>query len=102
ITSKQLTITSPTGYANGTVSGSFGNINGAIVSTNTMVSTTTDINGKYSFRLTNGTYILTASKEPEYYPNSVEVTVTANSTITQDIILTLKPTGNITGNVMIK
>jgi len=39
-------------------------------------------------------------KGAEYYPNSsVIVTVTAFTTITQDIILTAKPTGNITGMV---
>ncbi|VVB51776.1 Cytochrome c7 c [uncultured archaeon] len=100
ISSMQLTVNQPTGYANGTVSGSLGNIIGATVITNTSVSTITDQNGKYSLNLTNGTYRLTASKEPEYYPNSsVIVTVTAYTTVTQDIILATKPTGNITGTV---
>jgi hypothetical protein len=100
IISTQLTVIQSTGYANGTVSGSLGNIVGATVMTNTSAYTTTDQNGKYSLNLQNGMYILTASKEPEYYSNSsVIVTVTAYTTVTNDIILATKPTGNITGNV---
>ncbi|MCX9083210.1 MAG: hypothetical protein OIN87_00225, partial [Candidatus Methanoperedens sp.] len=71
-----------------------------IVSTDTDISTTTNETGFYSLSLTNGTYHLTASKEPEYYPNSsVTVTVTAFNTITKDIVLTLKPMGKINGTV---
>ena len=70
ISSMQFIVNQPKGYANGTVSGSLGNIIGATVMTNTSVSTITDQNGKYSLNLTNGTYRLTASKEPEYYSNS--------------------------------
>jgi len=103
ISGAQFTVNQPKGYANGTVSGSLGNIIGATVMTNTSVSTTTDQYGKYSLNLTNGTYRLTASKEPEYYPNSsVIVTVTAYTTVTRDIILATKPKGNITGKVMNK
>ena len=101
ISTKQLTVVQPTGYGNGTVYGILDKkIAGAIVSTNTSVSTTTDLNGAYSLSLPNGTYRLTASKEPEYYPNSsVIVAVMAFTTVTQDIILIVKPTGNITGLV---
>jgi len=101
IRSSQFTVVQPTGYNNGTVSGRLGSgITGAIVSTNTSISTTTDETGFYSLSLTNGTYLLTASKEPEYYlNNSVIVTVIARTNITTNIILDLKPTGNITGTV---
>jgi len=99
--STQLIVEEPEGYDNGTVYSILGNhIAGATVSTDTGISTTTDETGFYSLSLVNGTYHLIASKEPEYYPNSsVSVTVTAFTTITQDIILTPKPTGNITGSV---
>jgi hypothetical protein len=97
----QFIVEQPEGYDNGTVYGSLGvKLAGAIVSTDTGVYTYTNETGFYSLSLVNGTYHLTASKEPEYYPNSsVSVTVTAFTTVTQDIILTAKPTGNITGNV---
>jgi len=99
--STQFTVKQPEGYDNGTVYGTLGvKLAGAIVSTDTGISTTTNSTGFYSLSLVNGTYHLTASKEPEYYPNSsVVVTVTAFTTVTQDIILTAKPTGNITGRV---
>ncbi|MDL5503069.1 MAG: carboxypeptidase-like regulatory domain-containing protein, partial [Candidatus Methanoperedens sp.] len=101
ISSKQLTVNQPTGYNNGTVNGRLGNgLAGAIVSANNSVSTTTDETGFYSLSLTNGTYRLTASKEPEYYSNSsVIVTIIARTNITTNIILDLKPKGNITGVV---
>jgi hypothetical protein len=97
----QFIVKQPEGYNNGTVYGSLGaKLAGAIVSTDTGISMTTNSTGFYSLRLANGTYQLTASKEPEYYPNSsVSVTVTAFTTITQDITLTLKPTGTISGTV---
>ena len=97
----QFTVKQPEGYDNGTVYGTLGvKLAGAKVSTNTGVYTYTNETGFYSLSLVNGTYQLTASKEPEYYPNSsVSVTVTAFTTVTQDIILTAKPTGNITGKV---
>jgi hypothetical protein len=97
----QFIVKQPEGYDNGTVYGSLGaKLSGATVSTDTGISTTTNSSGFYSLSLANGTYHLTASKEPEYYINSsVEVTVTAFSTITQDIILTAKPTGTISGTV---
>ncbi|MFZ3384840.1 MAG: carboxypeptidase regulatory-like domain-containing protein, partial [Candidatus Methanoperedens sp.] len=102
--SAQFKVEEPEGYGNGTVYGILDQkIAGAIVSTNTSVSTTTDQNGAYSLSLPNGTYQLTASKEPEYYPNSsVIVTVTAYTTVNRDIILTSRPTGNISGTVRVK
>ena len=97
----QFIVNQPEGYDNGTVYGSLGvRLSGAIVSTDTGISTTTNGTGFYSLSLANGTYHLTASKEPEYYiNNSVVVTVEAFTTITQDIILTAKPKGSIAGKV---
>ena len=97
----QFMVKQPQGYDNGTVYGILGvKLAGAIVSTDIGISTTTNETGFYSLSLANGTYHLTASKEPEYYTNSsVVVNVAAFTTITQDIILTAKPTGNITGKV---
>ena len=100
----QLIVEEPEGYNNGTVYGTLGNhIAGVTVSTDTGISTTTNETGFYSLSSINGTYHLTASKEPEYYPNSsVSVTVIAGTNITTNIILDLKPTGNITGILTIK
>ncbi|VVB89207.1 Cytochrome c7 c [uncultured archaeon] len=102
VASAQFTVVKPSGFDNGTVYGILGNnIAGATVSTNTGIHTTTNESGFYSLSLENGTYQLIANKEPEYYQNSsVFVTVTAFTTITQNIILTPKPTGNISGVVM--
>jgi len=99
--STQLIVEEPEGYDNGIVYGTFGNhIAGATVKTDTGISTTTNETGFYSLSLVNGTYHLTAIMEPEYYPNtSVIVTVIANTNITANIILDMKPTGNITGMV---
>jgi hypothetical protein len=101
VSTTQFIVKQPLGYDNGTIYGTLGaTLAGAKVSTDTGISTTTNGTGFYSLSLANGTYHLTASKEPEYYPNSsVSVTVTAFTTVTQDIILTAKPTGNITGKV---
>ena len=97
----QFRVDPPNGYINGTVTGnSSEGIAGVIVVTDTGMSATTDGSGFYSLSLTNGTYRLTASKEPEYYPNSsVLIAVTARTSITSNIILDEKPTGNITGIV---
>jgi hypothetical protein len=104
VSSIQFTVIKQTGDATGMVRGILGNnISGAIVFTNTTFSTITDSNGLYSLTLPVGTYRLTASKEPQYYPNSsVVVNVLAFTTVTVDIILTPKPTGTIRGNVTIK
>jgi hypothetical protein len=101
VSSIQFTVIKQTGDATGTVSGSLGNISGGIVSTNTNIFTTTNSEGFYSLTLPPGTYTLIATKEPEYYPESVIIEVTAFTTVTQDIILTLKPAGTIRGNVSI-
>jgi len=98
-----LIVEPPKGYVNGTVNDSLSGsgIPGVTVTTNTGLSTNTDSTGFYSLSLTNGTYSLTATRVPEYYPNTTipSVTVTAFTTVTRDIIMTKKPTGTISGVV---
>ena len=96
-----LPLAIPTGYINGSVKYNNTGISGAVVATNTSVSTTTDTSGFFSFQLPAGTYQLTATCEPEYYPNnSIASTVVIGTTVmAQDINLIKKPTGNITGIV---
>jgi len=96
-----LPLTIPTGYINGSVKYNNAGITGAVVATNTNVSTTTDTSGFYSFRLPAGNYQLTATCEPEYYPNSSMIIplVIGTTVVAQDINLIKKPAGNITGIV---
>lgn len=87
------------GFMSGSVYNSTG-IAGAIVSTNTSNSTTSDASGIYALLVPAGMYNLTVKKEPEYYSNrSVAVTAISGTTIPQDIELSKKQTGNITGSV---
>ncbi|VVB86396.1 Cell surface glycoprotein [uncultured archaeon] len=96
-----LPLAIPTGYINGSVKYNNTGVEGAVVATNNSVSTTTDASGFFSFQLPAGTYQLTATCEPEYYPdNSTASTVVIGTTVmAQDINLIKKPTGNITGMV---
>jgi parallel beta-helix repeat protein len=95
-----LPLTIPRGYINGSVFGCGNEIFGAIISTNTGVSVTTDISGLYSILVPAGSYNIIATKDPEYLlNNSVSVTVFPGTTVEQDIELVKKPTGNITGSV---
>ncbi len=88
------------GYINGTVLSNGREISGAIVTTNTSVSTITDASGFYSLLVPAGTYDLTASREPEYYSNnSVVATAISGATVIQDIELMKKPTGMLIGTV---
>jgi len=74
-------------------------IAGAIVSTNTSITKTTDANGFYSMVLDAGTYNLTVIRDPVYYSNSSVTIDISIPHLDQDIVLTLKPTGSITGIV---
>jgi hypothetical protein len=91
------------GYINGTVmdNSTTAGISGAKVITQTGNMTTTNESGFYSLYLDAGTFNLTVTREPEYYQNgSVAVTVTSGATAPQDINLTKKPIGTITGKVV--
>lgn len=95
-----LALAVPTGYINGSIKYNNTGIADAIVTTNTSVSANTDVSGFYSFRLPAGSYRLTASGEPKYYPgSSIDAAVVIGTTITMDFNLTEKPTANITGVV---
>ena len=89
-------------YINGTVKDSVNKIGipGVRVSTNTSISTTTDDSGFYFMLVPEGTYNLTATNDPVFYPNSsVMVTAISGMNVVQDIELLLKPKGNISGLV---
>ena len=97
--STTLTVEPPKGYINGTVTSGGSPVADAVVST-TGASTTTDVNGNYSLRLLEGTYDVTASKEPAYTDNTVSgVVVIVDTTTIQDIVLIQKPLGEISGVV---
>ena len=89
------------GNINGTVIDNYGSeVSGAVITTGTGISTMSDVNGSYDLTLAPGTYQLTTARGFEHYVNSsVFVNVAASSITTQDIILALKPTGNISGTV---
>lgn len=88
------------GYINGTVMNNSNGIAGAVITTNTSVTTIANETGVYSLLLSPGTYNLTVTKEPEFYSNiSVVVTAISGATVAQDIELIRKPTGNIIGSV---
>ena len=75
---------------------------GVTVSTTGGISSVTDGSGKYSLVVGQGSYPLTASYDVRYYTNSsVTVSTTGFTSVTQDIELVLKPTGNITGAVSV-
>ncbi len=99
VQSATLTVLPAKGYINGTVTRSGLPIAGATVST-MGASTTTDVNGNYSLMIESGTYDVTVIKRPEYYDNTTTgISVTPDNTTIQHFIITLKPTGNITGTV---
>jgi hypothetical protein len=95
-----LIVIDSNGFVNGTVRNSSGSmIAGAMVMTNTGVSSITDINGFYSLDLNIGTYDLTAIKEPEFYANNSfsSVNLTNSKTEIREAILEEKPKGSIYG-----
>jgi hypothetical protein len=88
-------------FINGTVMDSFTKIGiqGVTVSTNASISTTTNASGFYSLAITAGAYDLTGTFAPSYYTNSTTVLTTLSTSVVQDIELTKKPIGMITGSV---
>jgi len=64
-------------------------------------SNITDSNGKYSWRISYGTYSVIVRKDPTYYDNtSTGIIVTPNNTTNHNVVLALKPNGTIGGTVM--
>ncbi|MCK5660399.1 MAG: carboxypeptidase regulatory-like domain-containing protein, partial [Methanosarcinales archaeon] len=99
IQSTSLTVEPPIGYINGTVTSGGSPIAGVVIST-TGASTTTAADGTYSLSVVAGTYDVTASKAPVYADSTATgVAVISEATTTQDFVLTLNPTGSITGTV---
>jgi len=97
-----LPLTIPTGY--GYISGKVMNysipIAGAIVTTNISNTTNTDVSGMYSLLVPAGTYDLTSTSEPGFYPNSsVTISVESGKNVIQDIELIKKPMGDIMGTI---
>jgi len=89
-------------YINGTVIDSVNKtgIVGVTVSTNTSLSTMTNVTGFYSFEVTSGVYELTAKLDPTYYTNNtITVSTIGSAVVWQEIELLKKPTGTITGTV---
>ncbi|CAG0957787.1 partial Pesticidal crystal protein Cry22Aa, partial [Methanosarcinales archaeon] len=75
---------------------------GVTVSTTGGISSVTDGYGKYSLVVGQGSYPLSSSYDIRYYTNSsVTVSTTGFTSVTQDIELELKPTGTISGTVIV-
>jgi hypothetical protein len=73
-------------------------ISGATVTTNTSQTTNTDGIGYYSFSLSNGTYIITASKAG-YSDNST--TRAVNGATVSNVNITLTPIQLVTGQILV-
>jgi hypothetical protein len=98
--STTLTIQAKMGYINGTVTSGGSNISGATVSTQN-ASDITESDGKYSLRVPEGSYDVTASKRPTHSDDiSSGVVVTPDNTTNVDFAIDLKLTGTISGVVM--
>ncbi len=84
-------------FINGTImdSASKSGLAGVNVSTDTGLSTETNATGFYSFEVNPGTYTIIATFEPAYYSNSATLSITSGAV--QDIELSRRLTGNITG-----
>jgi hypothetical protein len=95
-----LTVVSPTGYINVSVtSGGLPVPDANIWITNSDIKTT-DVNGNYTFIVSEGTYNVTASKQPTHNDKTVSgIVVTPSNTTIVNIDLEKKPTGTITGSV---
>src|SRR5659263_1311 len=95
-----LTVEPPMGYINVTVTSSDAPVSEANVWINDNDIKTTNANGNYTFIVPEGTYNVTASKQPTLNDNTVAGNVvTPFNTTTVNIELVKKPTGTITGVV---
>ncbi len=87
-------------FINGTVMDSINKagLEGVKVFTNTSLSTVTNATGFYSFSINSGIYNIAATLEPSYYQNSTTVSL-LGAVVVQDIELSKKPNGSITGRI---
>jgi len=87
-------------FINGTVMDSINKagLEGVKVFTNTSLSTVTNATGFFSFSVNSGIYNITATLEPSYYLNSSTVSL-LGAVVVQDIELSKKPNGSITGRI---
>ncbi|MDD5511871.1 MAG: cytochrome c3 family protein, partial [Dehalococcoidales bacterium] len=74
-------------------------ISGVTVTTNTSQSTSTNGAGYYSFTLSNGTYLITASKSG-YSDNSISVPISGADNTTANITLTPTPAA-VSGKILV-
>lgn len=99
VQSATLTVEQSFGYINGTVTSAGQPVLRASVSTSSS-NDTTGSDGAYSLRVPEGTYNVTASKQPEYYDNTItDVVVTPFNTTPVYIVITGKPSGTLSGVV---
>jgi hypothetical protein len=98
-----LTIQSPMGFINGTVTSGGSEIQGVYVfESTTGANDTSKSDGTYSLRVPEGTYIVNASRQPTHYDTSVSnIVVPQSNTTIANISISQKPTGTINGTVRI-
>jgi len=102
VTHTATTVLPDVRFINGTVIDSVTKkgISGVKVTTKNGILVTTDASGFYSLAVTEGTYEIIGTLEPEYYPNSpITVKTSYDLSVVQDITLVNKPTGTIKGSV---
>ncbi|HYN44566.1 MAG TPA: NosD domain-containing protein [Candidatus Limnocylindrales bacterium] len=89
------------GYLNGSVTSNGSAVQGTYIYT-TGSNTTSGPDGKYSLILSAGTYNITATRQPAHNDSTAAgIIVNPYNTTTFDIALSQKPTGTISGTVMI-
>jgi hypothetical protein len=104
VTNTSTTILPEIRFINGTVfeTGTSNGILGVTVSNSILPPTTTNETGFYSLAVGSGDFILSATLDPAFYPNStIPVSTIGEAVVLKDIALDKKPTGNITGSVTI-
>ena len=100
VKSVTLTVQPEGGFITGTITSGGSALVGALVTT-TGASNITGPDGTYTLSVPPGTYTVTASMEPTHIQNSIpDINVAAKETKSdQNMVLNLRPTGDISGNV---
>lgn len=84
-------------YLNGTIYNNSAGLNGTLINYGNN-DTYSDSNGFYSMpNMSTGTWIINYSNNPEFYSNSTNVVISGDTV--NNVNMTLKPTGTITGRV---